>query len=49
MEKPIEATALLKTVSEVLAERNETRLRRMCGYRSDTRLVPPLRQLREHG
>lgn len=42
MEKPVEATALLKTVSEVLAERNETRLRRMCGERSDTRLVPPL-------
>ena len=42
MEKPVEATALLKTVGEVLAERNEARLRRMCGYRSDTRLVPPL-------
>lgn len=42
MEKPIEATALLKTVGEVLAERNETRLRRMCGDQSDTKLVPPL-------
>ena len=42
MEKPIEATALLKTIGEVLAERRETRLRRMCGYQSDTRLVPPL-------
>jgi DNA-binding NtrC family response regulator len=44
MEKPIEATALLKTVTEVLAERNDTRLRRMTGDRSDTRLVPPLNQ-----
>jgi len=42
MEKPVEATALLKTVGEVLSERNEERLRRMCGYRSDTRLVSPL-------
>jgi DNA-binding NtrC family response regulator len=37
MEKPVEATALLKTVGEVLAERNEARLRRMCGYQQDTR------------
>lgn len=43
MEKPLEATELLKTVREVLAERSETRLRRMCGNQSDTRLVPPLR------
>ena len=43
MEKPIEPTELLKTVSEVLAERNETRLGRMCGNQFDTRLVPPLR------
>jgi len=42
IEKPVEATALLKTVGEVLSERNEERLRRMCGYRSDTRLVSPL-------
>jgi DNA-binding NtrC family response regulator len=48
MEKPIEATALLRTVSRVLAERNETRIRRMIGDRSDTRLVPPL-QSREAG
>ena len=37
MEKPIEATALLKTIGEVLAEPNEARLRRMCGYQQDTR------------
>ena len=43
MEKPVEATALLRTITAVLAERNETRLRRMTGDRSDTRLVPPLR------
>jgi DNA-binding NtrC family response regulator len=47
MEKPIEATALLKTVTEVLAERNDTRLRRMTGDRSDTRLAPPLRPRQE--
>jgi two-component system, cell cycle response regulator CpdR len=41
MEKPIEATALLKTVTEVLAERNEARLRRMCGYQQDTKHLRP--------
>ncbi len=40
MEKPIEPEALLKTISEVLAEGGERRLARMCGYQDDTRLVP---------
>jgi DNA-binding response OmpR family regulator len=42
MEKPVEPVALLKTVAEVLTERGETRLRRMCGHRADTRYVHPL-------
>ena len=42
MEKPIEVTALLKTMDELLAEPEEARLRRMCGYKEDTRYVPPL-------
>ncbi len=45
MEKPIEPMALLKTISEVLAEGGETRLNRMCGYREDSRFVPALAQL----
>ncbi len=44
MEKPIEPIALLKTIDDVLAEPGEVRLRRMCGYRGDMRLVPPRRQ-----
>jgi hypothetical protein len=41
MEKPVEPVALLKTVAEVLTERGETRLRRMCGRQADTRYVHP--------
>jgi DNA-binding NtrC family response regulator len=43
MEKPIEPTALLKTIKRVLAERPETRLRRMCGQAKGTRFVPTAR------
>jgi DNA-binding response OmpR family regulator len=39
MEKPIDAPALLRTMDELLAEPAEARLRRMCGYRQDTRHV----------
>lgn len=39
MEKPIEVAALLKTMDELLAESHEERLRRMCGYRQDTRFL----------
>jgi CheY-like chemotaxis protein len=46
MEKPVEPTALLKTIGELLAEPGETRLCRMCGYQGDTRYVrPPGRHL----
>ena len=41
MEKPIEPTALLQTIDDVLAEPGGMRLRRMCGFRGDMRLVPP--------
>jgi len=41
MEKPIEALELLETIQAVLAEPEEARLRRMCGYQEDTRLVRP--------
>ncbi len=44
MEKPIEPIALLQTIDDVLAEPGEVRLRRMCGYRGDMRLVPPRSQ-----
>jgi DNA-binding NtrC family response regulator len=44
MEKPIEPAALLKTMSDVLAEGGETRLNRMCGFQEDGRFVPPLSQ-----
>lgn len=37
MEKPIEVPVLLKTMDELLAEPEEARLRRMCGYQPDTR------------
>lgn len=40
MEKPIEAPALLKAVEELVAEPVEVRLRRLCGYRLDTKHVP---------
>ncbi len=40
LEKPIEPSALLQTIRKVLAEQGETRLNRMCGYQTDTLLVP---------
>ncbi len=40
MEKPIEPAVLLKTISEVLAEQDETRLHRTSGDQDDIRLVP---------
>ncbi len=43
MEKPIEPATLLKTISDVLAEGGERRLRRMSGYQDDTRLVRGVR------
>ena len=43
MEKPVDPVQLLKTISEVLGEGNETRLRRLCGYEADTRHVHPTR------
>jgi DNA-binding NtrC family response regulator len=41
MEKPIEVLALLKTMDELLAEPEEARLRRMCGYQQDTKHLRP--------
>jgi DNA-binding response OmpR family regulator len=41
MEKPIEPRALLKTISELLAEPGNVRLSRMSGYRRDVRHVLP--------
>ena len=41
MEKPIEVPALLKTMDELLAEPEEARLRRMCGYQQDTKHLRP--------
>jgi two-component system, NtrC family, phosphoglycerate transport system response regulator PgtA len=40
MEKPVEPAALLETIRKVLSERNETRLRRLCGYDGGTRHIP---------
>lgn len=37
MEKPLDVSALLKTMDDLLAEPEEARLRRLCGYQSDTR------------
>ncbi len=39
MEKPIDAPTLLRTMDEVLAEPPEARLRRLCGYQQDTKLL----------
>lgn len=39
LEKPVEVPVLLKTIEELLAEPEEMRFRRMCGYRDDTRYV----------
>jgi CheY-like chemotaxis protein len=41
MEKPIDVSALLKTMDELLAEPKEARLRRMCGYQQDTKHFRP--------
>lgn len=41
MEKPIEADVLLHTIEELLAEPEETRLRRLCGYGAIARFLPP--------
>jgi DNA-binding response OmpR family regulator len=40
-EKPVEVPALLKRMEELLAEPNEARLRRLCGFLDDTRYEPP--------
>ena len=40
MEKPLDAVQLLQTMEDLLAESEETRLRRLCGYRKDIRYVP---------
>lgn len=42
-EKPVEASALLRTVEELLVEPNEQRLRRLCGDLADTRYERPAR------
>jgi two-component system, OmpR family, response regulator len=39
MEKPIDAAELLDSVQEVLREPKEARLRRLCGYQSDTKYL----------
>jgi len=41
MEKPIDVPALLKTMRELLAEPQEARLRRLCGYQQDTKHLRP--------
>jgi len=40
-EKPVEVTALLTAMEELLAEPREVRVRRLGGYLHDTRHVPP--------
>jgi len=40
IEKPIEVSSLLKAMDDLLGEPEEARLRRMCGYQSDTRHFP---------
>ncbi len=47
IEKPIEVSTLLQTMKELLAEPNEARLRRMCGYQYDTRLLRSTRPARD--
>jgi CheY-like chemotaxis protein len=52
LEKPIEASALLRTMQELLEEKKEHRLRRQCGDLHDTRYAASpntvfLKQLRE--
>ncbi|MBI2925976.1 MAG: response regulator [Verrucomicrobia bacterium] len=50
LEKPIRVPVLLETMEKLLAESDDDRLRRLCGYRDDTRYVPsadaPPRRLR---
>jgi DNA-binding response OmpR family regulator len=41
MEKPLDVPLLLKTITELLAESAETRLKRLVGLHSDVRHVPP--------
>lgn len=40
LEKPVEVPVLLKTIEELIAEPQETRLGRLCGHRHDTRYFP---------
>jgi DNA-binding response OmpR family regulator len=40
MEKPLDAGELLQTMQDLLNESEETRLRRMLGYRKDGRYMP---------
>jgi DNA-binding NtrC family response regulator len=39
MEKPLDADQLLQTMQELLDEPEEARLRRLCGYKRDSRYV----------
>lgn len=41
MEKPLNVYVLLKTIVELMSEDSETRLRRLAGFRNDTRLYKP--------
>lgn len=41
MEKPLHVPLLLKTITDLLAESAETRLKRLVGLHSDMRHVPP--------
>lgn len=43
MEKPVEATALLNTMEKLLAEPEDERLRRLCGFQLDTKCFGPRR------
>jgi len=40
MEKPLDVPRLLETMKGILAEPEENRLHRLCGYRQDTLYVP---------
>jgi DNA-binding NtrC family response regulator len=44
MEKPLDATQLLQTIEQLLAESKEDRLRRLCGHKRDTRHVASSRR-----
>ena len=41
MQKPLNVPVLLQTITDLLAESAETRLKRLVGLRQDTRQVPP--------